>query len=293
MNKVEIGSNPVIPQRDPPKETTATLGMVLAMIGKVVASINESYEVAGEANRKFIELSFDFVKQSAKSMKTAEIWKAAGMIAGGVLGLGLGAASLKASSNLASQAKANAPQIQEKADQIRALNGPQLGSERLIAERAPQGIQRGPQEVEMVEMRASPHPANPRDANIDRRARIEVREHPEYPQAENRLTDAEKNREVRALEMEKDLLDKQDPKLAFWANSHIVGQPISQGIGGITQAVASGHEETAKVEQGTSRVFETEQGLSSGLYGNLHQTIMSALIIDTIMQGAIAASQIR
>lgn len=284
-----------IPFKEPPKEQgqVVTLGMVLAMIAKVTVSINESYESAGETNRKFIELTFDFIKKSAQSMKTAELWKAGGMALGGLIGLGMGVASLNAAKNLAAQAKTNAPQIQQKADQIRALNRPQLGSDNLVLDRVPQGVNQRAQNV--AEIRAEPHPANrhPRMNDNSGPVRMEVREHREHPRGENNLTEGEKNREVRALEMEKELLEKQDPNLSFWANAHIAAQPVSQALSGTAQAVASGYEETGKVEQGTSRAFEAEQGLANGVYGNLHQTIIGLLVTDSLMQSAISASRIQ
>lgn len=285
MNIENIRSNQAPAQTVPEKPLVATLGQVLAMIGEVVAAINNSYTVAGDTTREFIKLAFEFVEKSAKSMKSAENAKAWGTIIGGGLGAALGIASLSASSRLSKIAEQKAPLIQEKVDRMRALDAPQLGRDRLVANR----VDGAPQDIEMAAIRSD---ARPRGLNVDDGSlRVEARAHPENGRA-NVPTEGQKNREARALEREIDELGKQDPKLNALSTAHIAGQPGAQIATGIGQARAAPLEEESKIEQGVNTTLSGEQRAAAELLGSLFQTLSSALVlIGEALKAPVAASQ--
>ncbi|MGD2170204.1 MAG: hypothetical protein PVI40_08205 [Chlamydiota bacterium] len=253
-----------------PKDPSLSLrdGDLFWTIWMLMGRINDSYKISGKANRHYMESGFQFVKESAGSMKNSQLWKAWGTVGAGVIGLGYAAFSLYKLKGYANSLKEKQPIIDQKNQEIRDLNNRnELRAENLGNAGARPGAMK-------VSARNSD---NPRDAGPAQ------------------LTEGQKSRETQVLQNEiDDLRSGLNKKLGEATQMVMLVSTIAQGIQGLLQFPASRSEEAANIEKGVSDLIHSEQNVTQNFHSGLDKTFGEfAASIREIIETAKASAQMR
>jgi len=239
-------------------------GIIWAFMGR----INDSYKISGKANRHYMESGFQFIKESAGSMKNSQLWKAWGTIGAAAIGLGYAAFSLYKLKGYANSLKEKQPIIDQKNQEIRDLNNRnELRAENL----GNTGARPGDTSIRGI------NSGNPRDAGPAQ------------------LTEGQKSRESQALQNEiDDLRSGLNKKLGEGTQLVMLVSTIAQGLQGLLQVPASREEEASSVEDGVSKLTQSEQNVTQNFHSGLDKTFGEfAAHIREIIETAKASAQMR